>query len=750
MRGIEQSNGLRVLCHLIDDLPAELQPVVAEDMAGILVNQSQIEDFEADEVFGVLEHAKFHSSTRRIVGCFIEDLGEPSDQRSLGILGATLAHHRLVQRTDHLDDVQVWLNRWLSGEDSRQVSQDLGEFLGKEFTNWQDDQEVLLTFFTTSYLDYVTGCLVGRFEDMPEVMPDDETGQQLVNALHLLAPLACNQDPARFWQRMEDLLTSGESEVVNLGLEEVEYHLERLSEEYVGGLADTLLEVIEDTESLEDSETWIDRIYGLLLSVYRCGPKSFTRETGSRLTSVIKYHVDGSQPTLVEVGLRYLVRFADALEPDWLRQLLDTMVARMAAFPTNAGEAMRYLDAFLAVDSLLSDDWRSKVVNGIDPWVRSANVNQMQTAQRLLERLTSYENYHSILRVRVDNWIGLVAPSLTSPRLENLVSIFVACDVVMNDEQATYLATALTQILRVQPGQAPLHPPIIAGLDQFTRRLSPEVATETTNILLDRHNNLSSELRWSALGILSELYEHISEGRRSQYAAFVHQHLSQRPEESLDYVVQAWSDWDNAKRVEAFEILYGALLDEGRSKLEANLSSLLSTLDQDSRLAVIYDGVLKLAGSPSPLEFFLDDAIPQLGHPEIQPLRERFLTLLREESAGPRGQAAMDFLARTSNMVTDDAEVIRCLIVLYERGEPEVVLAARNTNTVLADAKFTSGQKSDLAKVMASALKRVTNEPAKEIVRAIEEIGFLDRWSRQQRYFKEFEDLIENLRDGAD
>jgi hypothetical protein len=604
----------------------------------------------------------------------------------------------------------------------------------------------LSAFFTASYFDYVTGRLVGRFEDLAEVLPGDETGQLLVDALHLLAPLTCDQDPTRFWQRIEELLMGGEPEIFNIALVETDRHLDRLSGDHVGSLAKALIGEMEFAESLEDGKVWIDRIYKLLLEVHKRGPASFTREAGLQLATVLSSHLERTRPALVEVGLNSLVHFTEAMEPDSLQQPLDTTVARMVTFRTNAGEAMRYLDTLLAVDTRLSDDWRDKVVKSIDPWVRSIDVGQMQTARRLIERFTGYETYHSILCTHVDNWIGLVAPSLAPPQLENLVNIFVACDVAMNNEQAVDLAAALVQILRTQPGQAPLHRPVIAGLDHFARRLSPEAATETTDVLLEHHNNIPTELRWSALGILSELYEHIPEARRSQYANFMHQHLSQRPEESLDHIAQAWPDWDNPRRIGAFETLYGALSDKGRSILKAKLPALLSTLDPDSRLAVIYDSVLRLANSPSPLESFLDDVIPQLQESEIQILRERFLTLLREESAGPRGQAAMDFLALTSKMAKDEAEVLRCLIGLYERGEHEVILAARNTNAVLADTKLAGRQKNDLAEATASALKRVTNEPAREVVQAIEELGFLDRWSRQRSYFKEFEDLIENLR----
>lgn len=746
MRGIEQSNGLRVLCRLVEDLPVELQPSVAEDLAGLLVNQSQIEDFEAEEVFGVLEHARPHESTRRIAGRFIEDLKEPSDQRTQTIFGATLAHHRLLQRTDHLNGIQAWLNHWLSGEDSTQVSQNLGEFLTGELSNWRDDSEVLLTFFTTSYLDYVTGRLAGRFEDLPEVLPDDETGQQLVAAVTLLAPLACDQDPARFWHLMEELLSSPEPGTFSLALGEIDRHLDRLSVDSVGDLAKTLLSEMEFAESLEDSETWVDRLYKLLLDVQQREPESFAGEAGSQLATVLSSHLENPQSALVEVGLRYLVQFTEAMEPGLLQKPLDATIARMATFRTDADEAMLYLGALLSVDARLSDDWRGKVVESIDPWVRSMDVNQLKTARRLIERFSGYETYHSILRVHVDGWVGLLAPSLAPPRLENLVNIFTACDVTINAEQAARLTTALAQVLRARPGQAPLHPPIIAGLKHSAKRLSPEAARETTDVLLDHHNNLTTGLRWSALEILSELHEYIAGDRRSQYAGFMHQQLSQRPEKSLSYIDQAWSDWDNTQRVGACATLYGALADKDRSILKAKLPSLLSTLDQDSRLAVIYDAVLKFASSPSLLGFFIDDAIPHLGRSEIRSLRGRFLTLLREENADPSRQAAMDFLAQTSKVATDDTEVVRCFTVLYERGEPEVILAARNTSTILADMKLTSRQKDNLAQAMASALKRVTNEPARKIVQAIEELGFLDRWSRQKKHFKEVEDLIENLR----
>ena len=98
MRGVEQTNAIRVMCGLVNDIPAALRALVSEDLAGLLASQN-LDEFAPGDAFGALEYAGAHRTTDEIVQYYVGRLKGAEDDRARAALAACLEHHSLLDRT---------------------------------------------------------------------------------------------------------------------------------------------------------------------------------------------------------------------------------------------------------------------------------------------------------------------------------------------------------------------------------------------------------------------------------------------------------------------------------------------------------------------------------------------------------------------------------------------------------------------------------------------------------------------------
>lgn len=750
--GIDQRNGSKILAHSLTFIPETIKPEIAHVVANLIPLWSSIESLNSHEVLNILRwaHRENNSQKRKLLEQLIDRLDQKEEREST--FSSILENHDLICELGEENLVSEWLEKILtykteSNETKTEEQEKEDDSFDIEFADWivfnlenyKGRNDLIESYFSTSLVEYYFARLLGDSIDKdPIVISDEKIGEILKRSLNVIVEFIKEKNECdEFWNGLIRLIENTNilenfSYALSLTNETIEQIPESLKFRFQKALFIGINNLIA-TVPAENKVDWLSNCLTLILELQRSisNETIYSSEEVDEVSSLFADLVELKSENNPEF-IRFAEQYTNEFSKDDHHPILSGLVKSFSKLlsENNYGEPL--LNSIIDLKTHLNKNDVKVIFNSLDSQIKTNDPNQIKISKNYIEKLHHASIFDENISSYTGEWVEILKNDAWQLFVEKF--IFLSLLVQLDLLDANTLVEKIIPLFPLGNEQNKLAL-TTQEMSKFAGSIKPGIGDRFFKTIIQHIGSFGETI----IDALSLLVNWIDRAEEAQISIFVSNLFNQFPKHPFEVISILEKCWHVIPRDRINQILIQMYSVEGDSEFskirEQNTKLALDQIANEEKIDFIMNIWENLINSSKNADNFLEAVINGVDLIEVNNLREKAISEIRENGASPTSEKNLRFL---KDSVRDDVRevmpVVDLFVNLFGRGEDDIRLALKYVVQVLTPLGIRNDHKHKLAEAMGNAALRSTDQINAEIHEKAEQLGL--KWFSYRKYWE--------------
>lgn len=760
--GIEQRNGVRVLCHLFPYLDISLKSQIAH-VAAKLITLWPANTFSADEVLSVLRWATMVGITKqkeKLVNQILDRLKNVPER--ITTFRAILQNADVIEQNKGTTKVKKWLSTILTNKqenlspsDETITSEQADEVKlktisdNREFAEWligqaseySENPSVIQSYFAHDLVVFMSRRLNEEDESSGYVFLEDSEGlgYDIRIAFELIArEIGNGYESESFWKAI--LIIIGESNTsseIEFAIKTVELLFENFPssffEEFLETSVAAIRRMVDESEANSGAEDLIAIIETFGRSALKIRSRRETpikidqlREFVSNLSFLLG--IEG----ISEKVLSFIENYLHSFGKDENVLFMQSVIGAFSNYADACQLGELNLNFLINWRKYMKPEQWKEVVLRIDQLFKSNEAAKLEIFNHYLALILGSAQLKKIIVDQSVTWLDLFSREDTQLLKEklNAYDSLVTAEVI----NANDLINKIISQMPFGGDQAQLDL-IMTEIEKVGSKISGDVGINLFDSVM---NNIDFfvGLKPRALRLLSRWIKNVNEASHSSFHSSLYSTFSSAPSEIMDILSDIWQSLTEKEiQMSVIQIFSANLPSEIESKRNGCIYKGLEAVPQERRAGCIYSIWNELNNQGFTGDGFLSVAVELISLDELNVLRNDAINRIRISGASPLSEIDLTLLASTIRRdVREIMPLVDLFVNLFGRGDTDIIMALKFVVPCLKPFDIRNDHKHKLAEAMGhAALRTESKEINDEIHKKADQIGLM--WFSYKKYW---------------